>query len=105
MLEQPTDEIGNQVGPQGPAGPEVAEHPGQVGHAGEHHSPVGDRVGEVQRLAVDDEVDVAQHADVEARGRNDDVGVELLAGFEQDARSRERSISSVTTEALPPAMP
>ena len=76
VVEQPADEVGDEVGPQRPARAEVAEHPGHVGHAGEHHAAVGDGVGEVERLAVDGEVDVAEHAEVEAGGGDDDVGVE-----------------------------
>src|SRR6185503_11258137 len=86
---QPADEIGNQVGAQGPTGPEIPEHPGKVGDAREHHSPVGDRIGKSQLLAVDKEVDVAEHANVEARRGNDNLGVELLSGFEQDTRGLE----------------
>ena len=57
-----------------------------------------------QRLAVDGEVDVAEHVQVEAGGGDDDVGVELPAGFAAGCRfSVKRSISSVTTEALPDA--
>ena len=74
---------------QRPAGAEIAEHPDHVGHAGEHHAAIGDGLGEIQRLAVDDEVDVAQDVQVEAGGGDDDVGLELLAGLQQDARFGE----------------
>src|SRR5664280_2984175 len=33
----------------GPTGPEVAEDPCHVRYSGEHHPPVGDRVGEHER--------------------------------------------------------
>ena len=85
VVEQPADEVGDQVDAQRPAGAEIAEHPDHVGHAGEHHAAIGDGVGEVERLAVDREVDVAQHAEVEAGRGDDDVGLELLAGLQQDA--------------------
>src|SRR5262247_3244101 len=80
VLEQPADEVGYQVAAQSPARPEVAEYPGKVGHAGEHHAPVSDGIGKYQRLAINDEVDIAEHADIETGRRNDDVGSELLAG-------------------------
>ena len=67
VIEQPAHEIGDQISPQGPAGSEVAEDPRHVGHAGEHHAAVGDRVGEDERFAVDGEVDVAEHIEIEAR--------------------------------------
>src|SRR5215510_16597743 len=78
-----------RFGAQGPAGPEIPEHPGKVGDAREHHPPVGDRIGKSQLLAVDGKVDVAEHADIEARRGNDDLGVELLSAFEQDALGLE----------------
>ena len=40
-------------------------------------------------LAVDDEVDVAQHAEVEAGRGDDDVGGDAIAGFQDNARPGE----------------
>ena len=54
------------------------------------------------RLAVDRESDVAKHIQIEARRRNDDVGVQLFAGLQAGCRfAVKRSISSVTTVVLP----
>ena len=85
VIEQPADEVADHVGAQGPAGAEIAEHPGHVGHAGEHRAQVTDRLGKIDRLAIDVELDVAHDVQVEAGGRDDDVGLQFLARFEQDA--------------------
>ena len=85
MAEQAAHEVGDQVGTERPACPEVSEHPHHVRHAGEHHAAVGDRIGEVERFAVDGEVDVAQHVEIEAGGGDDDVGLEVLAGLQADS--------------------
>src|SRR6185437_8623265 len=55
------------------------------GHAGKHHAAIGHVVGEIERLAVDAEFDVAGGAEVEAGRGNDDVGFQRLAGFQQNA--------------------
>ena len=89
MIEQTAHEVSDQIGAQRPARPEVSEHPGQIGHAGEHHSAIGDGVREDERLAVDHEVDVPQHIEVEAGRGDDDVGLEQLAGLQENARLRE----------------
>ena len=44
---------------------------------------------EIERLAVDREGDVAQRIEMEARGRDDDVRLELLARLQANARSGE----------------
>src|SRR5262249_20641776 len=51
--------------------------------------PVSDGIGKYQRLAIDDEVDIAEHADIEPGRRNNDVGSELLSGLQQDTRRIE----------------
>ena len=84
-VEQSAHEVGDQVGAERPTGPEVAEHPHHVGHAREHHAAVGDRVGKVQRLAVDRELDVAQHVQIEARGSDDDIGLKVFARLQMDS--------------------
>ena len=42
VLQQPADEVGQQVGAQRPAGAEVAEDPGHVRHAAEHRAAPAD---------------------------------------------------------------
>ena len=88
VIEQPADEVGDQIGAQGPARAEIPEHPRHVGHAGEHHAAIGHRLGEHQRLAVDGEVDIAEDAEMEAGGGDDDVGIELLRRISAGCRSR-----------------
>ena len=90
MVEQATDELARDVGPQRPTGSEVAEDPGHVGHAGEHQPPVRDGLGQIERLPVDGEVDVAQHAQVEAGGRDHHVGIDPAPRSKHDAVFVER---------------
>ena len=85
VRQQAADEIRHQIGAQRPAGAEIAEHPDQVRHAGEHHAAIGDGIGEIQRLAVDRKRDVAEHAEIEPGRGDDDVGLELVAGFQENA--------------------
>ena len=85
MAEQPGHEVPHQVHPQGPAGAEIAEHPHQVRHAGEHHAAIGQRLAPVDRLAVHLEGDVPHHRQAEARGGDDDVGLQHVAGLQQNA--------------------
>jgi hypothetical protein len=89
MLVHVLDDAGKQargiVGAKGPRGVPVADDLAKVGHVGEH--------GEVPEVfllrlhfgAVDRQVDAAEEAHVEARRRDDDVGVELGAAREDDA--------------------
>src|SRR4029077_4261334 len=42
-----------------------------------------------QRLAVDHEVHVAQHTEIEGGGRDGDVGIDDVAGLQQNARLSE----------------
>src|SRR5262249_52386561 len=66
--------ITDQVAAQGPAVPEVPEDVGHVRHAADHDAAPGHPFGEVDRLAVYAECDVAEDRHVEASGGDDDVG-------------------------------
>ena len=79
MPEEPDDELADQVGAHGPGRAKVAEDIGHVGHVREHDATVRPALRVVERLAVDREVDVAQHIHVEAGGGDDDVGVQMVA--------------------------
>ena len=84
--DQPADEVGDEVGAQRPARPEIAEDPGHVGEAGEHHAAIGrNGVGKGERPLVDRKGDVAEHAQPKTGRGDDDVGGEGLAGPEEDA--------------------
>src|SRR6202034_4942562 len=65
------------------------EDVGEVRQTGEHDAPIGDGLGEVDRLAVDREHDIPQDAHVEAGRGDDDVGVQHLAGDQADPGLRE----------------
>src|SRR5205823_6403179 len=62
----------------------VPEHPGHVRHARKHHAAIGDRIGEDEGLSVDNEIDVTERVEIEAGGRDDDVGFENPARPEED---------------------
>ncbi len=89
VREEAADEIGQEIGAQRPARPEVAEDPEHVRDAREHHPAVGHGLREVERLPVDLEADIAQDAEVEAGGRDDDVRLKFPARFQADAVLRE----------------
>ena len=50
MRQHPADEIGDEVDAQGPAGAEIAEHPDEIGYAGEHHAAIGHGFREIERF-------------------------------------------------------
>ena len=76
VVEQPADEIGDQIRSQRPTRPEISENPDHVRHAGEHHPAVCHGIGKYQRLIVYGELDIAQDIEIEPGGRDDDVGGE-----------------------------
>jgi hypothetical protein len=85
VLDDAREQARGVVGAEGPRGVPVADDLAEVGHVGEHG-----KVPEVFLLrldfgAVDGQVDAAEEAHVEARRRDDDVGVELGAAREDDA--------------------
>ena len=93
VVEQPADVLAGQVALERPRGVRVAEREGQVRHAAEHHALVGHRLGELDVAAVDGELHAAERQQVEAGGGDDQVGLELGAGRELEARLGEASRS------------
>ena len=85
MRQQAADEVCDQIGAQCPARAEIAEHPGHVRHAGEHHAAIGDGTSKIERLAVDGKGDITEDAKVEAGRSDDDIGVQRLTGFQEKA--------------------
>jgi hypothetical protein len=85
VLDDTSKQARGVVRAEGPRRIPVADNLAEVGHVGEH--------GEVPEVfllrrdfgAVDGQVDPAEEAHVEARCRDDDVGVELGAAREDDA--------------------
>ena len=89
MVEQATDEIGNQIGTQRPAGAEIAKHPDHVGYPGEHHAAPRYGLAEIERLAIDPEGYIAQGAQVEACCRDDQVSFQRLARLQHNPAGDE----------------
>src|SRR5882757_3445457 len=85
MRQHAAHEVCDQIRAQCPARAEIAEYPGHVRHAREHHAAIGDGVGEIERPAVDSEGDVAEDAEVEAGRGDDDVGFKRLSGFQENS--------------------
>ena len=90
MREHAADEIGDEIGPERPAGTQISERPNHVRNTGVHHTAVGDGVGKIERRAIDLEGDVTERAEMKA-GRGDDNAGQVLC--------RPESIAAVT-EAL-----
>src|SRR5262249_34144270 len=73
VVQEPANEIGDEVRPKRPAGAEISEHPGHVRYAGEHHAAISDGVGEDERFPIDDETDIAKGAHVESSGSDNNI--------------------------------
>src|SRR5690606_8618980 len=67
----------------------VAVHPDQVWNPREHHCAIRDRLGKVDLLPVYRERNITHEAHVEAGSGDDDVGIKVLAGFEQQPAPSE----------------
>ena len=79
-----------EVALQRPRGVGVADREGQVRDAAQHHALVAHRLGELDRAAVDRELDAAERQQVQAGRGDDQVGLELGAGREPQAVLGER---------------
>ena len=79
--EQPAHQVAEQVDPQRPARAEIAEHPHQVGQAGEHRAAPGQALRRIDRHPVDLQRDAAQGLQLEPGGRDDDVCADRRARF------------------------
>ncbi len=90
VVQQPAGVARDQVGPQRPRGVHVAERGHQVRYVGVGEPLVGPGLGEIDRHAVDGEVHLAEGDHLEPGRRDDDVGIEMPAGFELDPRFGER---------------
>lgn len=84
VLDQLTEVAGDDPDLQGPRRGGVADRDGQVGQARQQGAAVGNGVGDGNGLAVDVEIDPAEEPHVQARRRDDEVGVEVVAGLERD---------------------
>ena len=72
------------VGAQRPRRIRVAHAPEQVGHVFEHVRLVDETLGGIDLFAVHADRGPAQRLQLQARGGDDDVGVEMPAGLERD---------------------
>lgn len=78
VLDDAREEPARRVAAECPRGVPVPDDLAHVGHVGEHGEAPHVFVWYVYCFAVHGEVDAAQEPQVEPRGRDDDVGVELL---------------------------
>ena len=85
MLDEAADVACGDVGLQRPRGVGVADDPGQVRNVLQQRALVGHELAEAARLAVDTHLDAAEDLELQAGGGDDDIGLQLLAGFEPDA--------------------
>ena len=84
VVQYAADELGDQVGLQGPRGIGVAEGDGHVRDTGQHQAFVGHRLGEVDRLTVAGRGGPTEQLHVQTRCGDDDIGLQLGAGGQLD---------------------
>jgi hypothetical protein len=85
MLDNADKQVGGNVAAECPAVVPVADDVTEVGDRGEHGHAPEILVWDVDGRAVDAEVHAAEEAHLQARGCDDDVCVEGVAGGELDA--------------------
>ena len=85
VAQQAGEVLADQAYPQRPRRVRVAEHEDEVRDGGQHHALVDEPVRCVHRVPVDGERHPAHWLYVQAGRRDDDVGGELAAVFEQHA--------------------
>ena len=89
MVDQTAQVFTGNIGLEGPGDVGVPEDHGGVGHAFHHHVLVDHLFLQHHALAIHGGPDAAQHLDIQAGGRNDDIRFQLLAGFQANARVGE----------------
>src|ERR1700691_4569197 len=90
VVEQAAHVVTGQVAFEGPGRVRVPNGYGEVRHALEHHALVDQLAGDVHALPADAELDPADEQQLEAGSGDDDVGLELVAGLQQQAPFGER---------------
>ena len=60
VVQQPAHVLGGEIAFQSPRCVRVADSEGEVGHVAEHHSFVDERLRQIDRRAVDDELHPAE---------------------------------------------
>ncbi|SRR6266404_690232 len=64
-------------------------HESEIWSILQQHAPIGHALAEVFHLAVDSQLNPAQHLQLKAGGCHDDIGLQLAAGFQRDATFRK----------------
>ena len=82
VVQQTTDPGRNQIRAQRPGCVDIPEGVHHVGNVGTHHALVGPLVGKVDRLAVEGKFSAAKQDQFQARGTDNDVGVEMRTGYQ-----------------------
>ena len=82
MVDQPAQVLAGDIRFQGPGNVGVAEDHAGIGYPFHHHVFVDHLVFQHHLLAINPGFDAPQHLYIQARGRNDDVGFQFLAGFQ-----------------------
>src|SRR3954454_13598796 len=89
VIDQPADIFAGEIAFQRPRRVGVAERRGHVRNVRIHHALVVQRSREIDRAAVDADLEPAEHLQVQPGRGDDDVGFELAAIPELDATLRE----------------
>src|SRR6185503_7156772 len=90
VVQEPANILRSEIALQRPRRVCVANREREVRYVAEHHSLVDQCLRQVDSCVVDYELHSADDLEYEARGRHDDVWVELPAGFEQETVFGER---------------
>ena len=84
MVEQATHVLAHQVRFQGPGRVGVTKHQRHVGHIAQHHALIDQGFTRLHRLAIDSTFHATQHLNIQTGRSNDDIRLQLLAGFKQN---------------------
>ena len=84
MIEQAAQVFSRDIGFQGPGDVGVPENHAGVGYALHHYVLVDHLVPQRDRMTIHHQVHATQHLDIQPSRRNDDVGLQFLAGFQQN---------------------
>ena len=89
FVQQTANIVSRHVDLQCPGGIGITDHVCEVRSILQQHAPIGHALAEVFHLAVDSQLNPAQHLQLKAGGCHDDIGLQLAAGFQRDATFRK----------------
>ena len=82
--QEAADIIGDNIGLQCPRRVDIAEHAREIGDVVEHHTLIIEMLAKVDRCTVNADCGLAHRHKIEARGGDNDVGVEMFSRLQLD---------------------